>query len=212
MKKSTVTLFVATVATASTTPLALASRAFAQHGPMPHAAMQHGDMKMGMSGMKMGMSGMMSLKQLSGRAFDIAFLSQMIPHHESATAMSKDALPTLKNAHVRKHAQKIIADQKKEIAEMQSLLQNDYKTKPSSDQMSLMKADMQPMMAMKMSGVRAFLQMMIPHHESANAMSRLALAKSKSPKILSLAQRIVTAQSAEIKDFQALLKSDHLAL
>lgn len=205
MKKSTITLFVATVATASTTPLALASRAFAQHGPMPHAAMQHGDMKM-------GMSGMMSLKQLSGRAFDIAFLSQMIPHHESAVTMSKDALPTLKNAHVRKHAQKIIADQKKEIAEMQSLLQNDYKTKPSSDQMSLMKADMQPMMAMKMSGDRAFLQMMIPHHESANAMSRLALAKSKSPKIRSLAQRIVTAQSAEIKDFQAFLKSDHLAL
>ena len=204
MKKSTLTLFVAIVATVSTSSLALASRAFAQHDPMPHAAMQHGDMKM-------GMSGMMSLKQLSGQQFDIAFLSQMIPHHQGAVKMSQDALPTLKNEHVKKHAQKIIADQKKEIAEMQSLLRNDYKTKPSSDQMILMKNDMQAMMAMKMAGDRAFLQMMIPHHQGANEMSRLALQKSKSSKIRSLAQRILKAQTAEIKDFQNLLKSGNLA-
>lgn len=200
MKKRTITLFVASVATASTTALTLASRAFAQHDSMP---MQRGDMKM-------GMSGMMALKQLSGQQFDIAFLSQMIPHHQGAVKMSQDALPTLKNAHVRKHAQNIIAAQKKEIAEMESLLQKEYKTQPSSEQMDMMKADMQAMMAMKMAGDRAFLQMMIPHHQGANEMSRLALQKSKSSKIRSLAQRILKAQTAEIKDFQNLLKSGNL--
>ena len=43
-----------------------------------------------------------------------------------------------------------------------------------------------------------FLQMMIPHHEQAVEMSNLALAKSKNPEVLKLAQQIKDGQSAEI--------------
>ena len=204
MKKTNIASFLAVAS------LSLAPAAFAQHDAMQHggsmSAMQHGGMSM-----KMGMSGMIALKRLSGRAFDSAFLSQMMEHHQGALDMTRDALPTLKNARVKKHARNIIADQKKEIAEMRALLQRDFKTRPSQAQRNLMKHDMHAMMAMKMTGDRAFLQMMIPHHQGANDMSRLALAKSKNPKVRSLAQRILKAQTAEIADFQRLLKSGNLS-
>ena len=204
MKKTTIVWAVA----AATLAFAPITVAFAQHADghgSPQGTHQGGH------AMPMGMSGMMALKRLSGRAFDSAFLSQMIGHHQGALDMTRDALLTLKNAHVKKHARNIIADQKKEIAEMRALLQRDFKTQPSQAQMNLMKHDMHAMMAMKMTGDRAFLQMMIPHHQGANDMSRLALAKSKNPKVRSLAQRIIKAQTAEIADFQRLLKSGNLA-
>jgi len=161
--------------------------------------------------MQMGMSGMTALRRLSGRAFDVAFLSQMIEHHQGAVDMTRDALPTLKNAHVQKHAQNIIADQRKEIAEMRAILRRGFKTQPTQAQMNLMKHDMHAMMAMKSDGDRMFLQMMIPHHRGANEMSRLALVKSRNPKVRSLANRIFKAQTAEIADFQRLLQSGALA-
>nr|CAA9255724.1 hypothetical protein AVDCRST_MAG63-2163 [uncultured Armatimonadetes bacterium] len=161
--------------------------------------------------MKMGTRGMQALQRLSGRQFDVAFLSQMTEHHQGAVDMSRQALPSLKNARVRRHAQNIIADQRKEIAEMRAILQREYKTGPSPAQRNLMKQDMHAMMAMKMTGDRMFLEMMIPHHQGANDMSRLALQKSKNPRIRALAQRIIKAQTAEIKDFQSLLRSRDLA-
>jgi uncharacterized protein (DUF305 family) len=152
------------------------------------------------------MAGMKSLKTLKGKQFDVAFLSQMIAHHQGALTMSRDALPSLKDKHVRQHAQNIIASQKKEIAEMTSLLQSDYKTKPSMAHMSKMHADMKGMMSMRSNDDKMFLQMMTPHHQGAIEMSRLALKNSSSPKVKALANRIVKDQSAEISDFQKLLK------
>jgi uncharacterized protein (DUF305 family) len=50
-----------------------------------------------------------------------------------------------------------------------------------------------------------FLQMMIPHHEQAVEMSNLALAKSKNPEVLKLAQQIKDGQSAEITQMNSWL-------
>lgn len=50
-----------------------------------------------------------------------------------------------------------------------------------------------------------FLQMMIPHHEQAVEMSNLALAKSKNPEVLKLAQQIKDGQSAEIIQMKSWL-------
>jgi uncharacterized protein (DUF305 family) len=61
------------------------------------------------------------------------------------------------------------------------------------------------MMSMKPSGDAMFLQMMIPHHQGAVDMSRLALRNSTSPKVKALANRIIKAQNAEIADFRKML-------
>ncbi len=179
----------------------------AQHG----GNSQHNLPMSGGHSMKMGRSGMHALSGLSSKAFDIAFLSQMIPHHQGAIDMSRDALPRLRNPQVKQHAQRIIADQTREIAQMTTLLQKGYGVKPSPEQARLMKADMQPMMAVKTQGDRMFLQMMIPHHQGAIDMSRLALHKSGNAQVKRLAASIIKGQTAEIADFQHLLHGGNLA-
>ena len=53
---------------------------------------------------------------------DVDFVRGMIPHHQGAIDMAKVQLAHGKNAETRSLAQKIIADQEKEIAQMQDWL------------------------------------------------------------------------------------------
>ncbi|GHF58098.1 uncharacterized protein (DUF305 family) [Deinococcus metalli] len=144
------------------------------------------------------------LRRLSGAAFDRAFYSMMIPHHQSAIDMSRAALPTLKDATVRAWAQAIINDQQKEIAEMQA------KLRPlggvDTARQTRMKQAMMGMMSMPVSD-RTFLEMMIPHHGSAIDMGNLALQRGHGEGTVNMAQRIVTAQAKEIQEFQAWLRT-----
>jgi uncharacterized protein (DUF305 family) len=45
---------------------------------------------------------------------------------------------------------------------------------------------------------RAFIDMMVPHHEAAVAMAEIALERAEHPELRELAQEIIDAQSAEI--------------
>jgi uncharacterized protein (DUF305 family) len=53
---------------------------------------------------------------------------------------------------------------------------------------------------------RMFLQMMITHHQGAIQMSQTGLAQGSNPAARQLAQRIITAQQAEISQMQTLLQ------
>ena len=156
--------------------------------------------------MKTGMSGMEALKELSGKEFNIAFLSQMIAHHRGAVDMAQQALNIAKHAETRKQAQMVIRDQKKEIAQMTSWLRKWYGVQPSEKQIDLMKADMKDMMEMKIEHDRMFFEMMIPHHQSAIEMSQMALKQSDSAEVKQLARSIIKAQKAEIVRYKGLLK------
>jgi uncharacterized protein (DUF305 family) len=61
----------------------------------------------------------MTKMKMSGDA-DMDFAMMMIPHHQAAIDMAKVELKYGKDAQMRKMAQKIIADQQKEIAQMKS--------------------------------------------------------------------------------------------
>ena len=52
-----------------------------------------------------------------------------------------------------------------------------------------------------------FIVQMIPHHEGAIEMAKIALTKSKRPEILSLANGIIEAQEAEIDDMRSWYES-----
>ena len=58
---------------------------------------------------------------------DVDFVRGMIPHHQGAIDMAKVQLAHGKHAETRALAQKIIADQEKEIAQMQDWLKKNAK-------------------------------------------------------------------------------------
>lgn len=75
---------------------------------------------MDLSGMNVSMAGMdmRKLGSLSGNAFDLEFIRQMIPHHEGAIAMAQEALKRSQKDEVKTLAKSIINEQQGEIDEM----------------------------------------------------------------------------------------------
>ena len=62
------------------------------------------------------------LNRKSGADYSRTFLKNVIAHHQQAIKMVDDYLPTAKNAQVKSMAEKMKADQTKEIAELQKKL------------------------------------------------------------------------------------------
>lgn len=56
---------------------------------------------------------------------------------------------------------------------------------------------------------KAFIEMMIPHHQSANEMAEMALRRAKSPEVKKLAQSIIEEQTREIKQMQTWYKQGY---
>ncbi|BDP41018.1 hypothetical protein DAETH_09870 [Deinococcus aetherius] len=145
---------------------------------------------------------MSALDKLTGKAFDRAFLSMMVPHHQAAVAMSQVVLGS-KDARVRGWATAIIRDQNREISQMNTLLRGYGGVDPQMA--GMMKTTMSSMAAeVKQAGnkERAFVKGMLPHHASAIDMATLALQKSQNQGVLKLARDIVRAQAQEMYEFQ----------
>ena len=77
----------------------------------------------GMSGhANMDMQGdIAKLQAATGKAFDRLFLDMMIPHHQMAIDMSKEAVTKAEHAEIKEMARLGIIKQQKEIAEMKRL-------------------------------------------------------------------------------------------
>ncbi|MBC6433901.1 DUF305 domain-containing protein [Nostoc sp. HG1] len=154
--------------------------------------------------------------------FDLRFIDGMIPHHQGAVEMAKEAQVKSKRPEIKKLADNIIKSQNQEITQMKQWRQAWYANagnKPmaydskmgqmaemSSDQMKTM------MMSQNLGAADAefdlrFINAMIPHHQGAVTMAQDALSKSKRPEIKKLAQEIVKAQEIEIKEMQQWRKA-----
>jgi len=91
--------------------------------PQANTHMMPGGMMMNNSEMGMGnaMDDMMyGLRGLSGDAFDKAFLSKMIVHHEGAVAMAEAALKDARHSELKSMANEIISAQTREIEQMKA--------------------------------------------------------------------------------------------
>lgn len=77
-------------------------------------------MNMEMAGMTDSMKGMdmKKIESSSGNSFDLEFIKQMIPHHEGAVLMAKEALQKSQKAEIKTLANSIIKDQEAEIKQM----------------------------------------------------------------------------------------------
>ena len=96
---------------------------FVKNYKMPEAKMDKGEMhnELGET-MKTMMDKMMGM-QMTGNT-DKDFVMMMIPHHESAVTMAEDEISHGKKLELKKMAQKMIADQSKEISEFKAWLAN----------------------------------------------------------------------------------------
>lgn len=154
--------------------------------------------------------GMKSDPNAASAPYDLQFIDTMTHHHEGALQMARMALDKSANAELKAFAQKIIDDQKREIAEMKTWRDKWYAGAPAAKNMEMpgmqesMKM-MQPAAMQKMTQATgrdfdlAFLDMMIPHHRDAVTMSQDALKKAEHAEIKTLAEQIIKAQNAEIK-------------
>jgi uncharacterized protein (DUF305 family) len=158
-----------------------------------------------MPSMNMGKMATASLEKLSGKVFDRAFLSMMIPHHQAALDMAKAVLPLSKDAQVQTWASGIVKSQQAEISTMTALL------RPLGGSEAKKAAMMDGMKGMGQVVKNAknpetkFVQDMLPHHSSAIDMANLALQRSSDPQVLKLAQDIVLAQAKEMYGFRTWL-------
>ena len=152
-------------------------------------------------------------------AADKAFVAQMIPHHQMAVQMAQSAKQRGGHPETTKLADAIISAQDAEIAQMRTLAKS-IGVKPAampSGSMSAMDSAMSTDakalgLSMKEMGMsmdmamldkanpfdRAFIDMMIPHHQGAIRMARAELAKGNDAQLKKIATGIVAAQTKEI--------------
>ena len=156
---------------------------------------------------------------------DVLFATEMIPHHQQAVAMAKLVPTHGASRPVQEVASQIAAEQVPEIVQLRGMLAEwDQSAAPTAapmggmpgmdggtalgaaapgmmtnDEMTRLEAANGPAFD------RAFLQMMITHHQGALTMAKAELADGRDPDATLMAQNISDAQQASIELMQRLL-------
>ncbi len=164
--------------------------------------MDHPKMDEGSGGVA---SGMVMKK---GRYSDERFIDAMVPHHESAVDMAEVALKNAEHEEIKQLAEDIVSAQEAEIRELKSIKQEEFGTprvpmNMSTEEMKGMGMTMSPQtLANKNPFDKAFIDNMIPHHQSAIEMAEVAATETTNPQIKDLANNIVEAQRREISQMK----------
>jgi uncharacterized protein (DUF305 family) len=165
-----------------------------------------GDMSgMNHEGMDHGSEGMASeMLMENGEYSDERFIDAMVPHHQGAVEMAEVALKNAEHEEIKKLSRNIISTQRAEIEELRSIKKEEFGTSEVPMQMSPSEMESMGMMmdpgelADEQPFDKAFIDAMIPHHESAIEMAQVAYRESDNPQIRTLAESIVDAQAREI--------------
>lgn len=137
---------------------------------------------------------------------DGAFITQMIPHHESAMEMAEIAVDRAQHPEIKQLAQSIIDSQGDEIEQLDSIHERlfaepasagDHGTLGLEAHESGMEADM-TMLEQAKPFDEAFIDMMIPHHQGAIRMARIVIGEGEDGELSVLAESIIEAQASEI--------------
>jgi uncharacterized protein (DUF305 family) len=204
MKDNPRKLVLVLIATVAVVAAVAGVYAFTRDGST-HASMAETSGMAGMEGMDHS-SGM--ALETNGQPYDQAFIDNMVPHHEGAVEMARIELAKGKRADVKKLAAQVISAQNSEIERMKEW-RNEWfgdSSTPAEMPMSMPGMDVEAVRDAK-DVDRAFVEMMIPHHESAIAMATDAKTKGTHAEIRDLAAAIVTDQQREIVQMEAWLES-----
>lgn len=158
-----------------------------------------------MSDMDHGSGGMASeMVMKDGKYSDERFIDAMIPHHEGAVEMAEVGLDNAEHEEIKRLSEEIISTQQAEIEELKSIKQEEFGSSEAP-----MKMDMEQMegMGMMMDPQsladqnpfdKAFIDNMIPHHQSAIEMAEVAGKNTGNERVKSLAMDIIDGQEREL--------------
>ena len=183
---------------------------------MDHSAMTMANASDSTEGYETAMAGMMKgmMMTMTGKP-DLDFVQGMMPHHQGAIDMAKVVLQYGKDPEIKKLAEGVVKAQEGEIAFMKDWLakadQAAFPVVPDSA-----KANDQAMSVMmkNMSATYSgdadvdFVKGMIPHHQGAIDMAKVAQQYAKDPSLLKLANDVVNAQEGEITFMKDWLKKN----
>ncbi len=185
---------------------------------------------MNMSTPATGMAGEMPAEEVE---IDQLYIDMMIPHHLSITAMAEAALPQLEDERLQEMAQTIIDAQTAEVSELRGLREQFYGSPEPLALDNDMMMRLMPNMSMDMDDAQhrqemqemmeqmdpvaqvaqfcaaedpdlAFIDMTIPHHQSAIEASEVAVEQAVHPEITEFAQRVIKDQQAEIDELMTI--------
>lgn len=148
----------------------------------------------------------------AGNATDAAFIADMTAHHQGAIETAKVARNRGEHPQVRAMAGDVISAQQSEISVM-GHIRDDMHAMGMDDggHMGMSQHDMGMDLDMDMLRDakpfdRAFIDMMVPHHEGAIRMAREELDKGKQPALHKMAKDIIAAQTREIAQMKSWRK------
>jgi uncharacterized protein (DUF305 family) len=154
-------------------------------------------------------------------SFDQLFIDMMVPHHEGALAMARIAQERAERPEVRQLADEILRSQDAEISRMRQWRREWFgsdATPPMNNMPMLggatgmtghsgqtmdMAADVERLRTASGAFDIAFIDAMIPHHQSAIEAGRVAVQQATRPEIKDLALSIIEAQQREIGQMRA---------
>ena len=151
--------------------------------------------------------------------YDRAFIDAMVPHHRSAIAMARLAQRRgLDKPVLVRIARDIVKSQQEEIDRMLAWRKRWYGSAKIDARggMELGLSARQMGMNHDLSELRraedvdrAFARMMIPHHQGAMRMAKLALERARHPELRVLAREIIRAQQREIRQLRPFANGEH---
>lgn len=151
--------------------------------------------------------------------YDLLFIDEMITHHQGAIMSAGMMIEDSERPELRDLAQRIQESQQRQIDQMRVWRAEWYPEAEAAamdvDSMAKMAEDMESgmmsggMMRGMMGGDQSdqmFLRMMIPHHQVAVDMSKVALQQAEHEDLKGLAEQIIEGQSAEIEEMERYLQ------
>ena len=168
----------------------------------------------GMEGMDMGSGNATAadaareMVEEDGVYSDRAFIDAMVPHHRGAVEMAEVALENAEHRELRGLAEDVVTAQEAEIEDLRAIKKQEYGTSEIPSGMGQQQMDAMGMadpqeLAERRPFDKAFMDAMIPHHQSAIAMANAALEGSDDPEIRGISRAIVEAQKKEIARMEA---------
>ena len=136
----------------------------------------------------------------------LQFIDTMIAHHQGAVDMALLVNTRTSRPEMKAFAQKIADEQRKEIAEMQSMRTKWFSNAKPAINMAFpgMTEGMHGMDMTKLNQLKGnefdteFIRQMIPHHEGAILMAKALKSEDNYAELKTLADKMIADQSAEI--------------